>query len=97
MPTYTFKNTETGEVHDIFLKLSEHDQYKKDHPELEAILYAPDIVSGVAVRNKESTGFQETMAKISEAHPGSNLSDRYGKRSAKQVKTKEVLKKHGVI
>ena len=31
------------------------------------------------------------------AHPRSNLADRYGKKSVKQIKTEQVLKKHKVI
>ena len=34
------------------------------------------------------------MSRIAEAHPTSPLADRYGKKSIKQVKTREVIKKH---
>ena len=97
MPIYTFKNKETGETFDVTMKISEREEYKKQNPHLEAVLYAPDIISGVSMKSKESGGFRETMAKISEAHPGSTLADEYGKKTSKEVKTKEVLKKHGVI
>ncbi len=47
---------------------------------------------------KTDAGWKETLAKISEAHPDSELTKQYGKRkSAKDVKTTEVRKKHKTI
>jgi len=40
---------------------------------------------------------KEVFAKAAEAHPNSPLADRYGKKSIKEIKTREVLKKHKVI
>lgn len=97
MPTYTYRNTETGEVFDRFLKISEHEQYKKDNPHLETILHPYNIVSGVSVTNKESDGFKEVMSKVAENHPGSEVAKRYGRKDAKSAKTEAVLKKHGVL
>ena len=34
------------------------------------------------------------MSKISEAHPKSNLADRYGKKSVKDTQIERVIKKH---
>lgn len=97
MPTYTFKDVETDEQFDVFLKISEYEQYKKDNPHLETVLHPYNIVSGVSVRNKESDGFKEVMSKVAENHPGSEVSKRYGKQSVKDIKTREVMKKHGII
>jgi len=97
MPTYTYRNTETGETFERFLKLSEHEQFKTDNPQLETVLHPYNIVSGVSVRNKESDGFKEVMSKVAENHPGSEVAKRYGRKDAKTVKTEAVLKKHGVI
>ena len=33
MPTYTFHNKTTGVVEDVFLKISEKEQYLKDNPD----------------------------------------------------------------
>lgn len=41
MPTYSFRNKETGEEFDVFMKVSELDQYVEDHPELEKLLSSP--------------------------------------------------------
>ena len=35
MPTYTFHNKTTGVVEDVFLKISEKEQYLKDNPDVE--------------------------------------------------------------
>ena len=32
MPTYVFQNTETGEIFEKVMKMSELDQYKLDNP-----------------------------------------------------------------
>ena len=34
MPSYDFKNTETGEVTELFMKISELDEYKKNNPHM---------------------------------------------------------------
>ena len=34
------------------------------------------------------------MSKISEAHPASNLAERYGKKSVKDTQIDKVIKKH---
>lgn len=47
MPTYTFKNTDTGEVFDKFLKISELDEYSESNPHLEKVIHAPNLISGV--------------------------------------------------
>jgi len=47
MPTYTFKDTNTGEVFDKFLKISELDEYSESNPHLEKVISAPNLISGV--------------------------------------------------
>jgi hypothetical protein len=46
MPTYTFKDTNTGEVFDKFLKISELDEYSESNPHLEKVISAPNLISG---------------------------------------------------
>jgi hypothetical protein len=40
------------------------------------------------------SGWKENLSRIAEAHPRSNLAKRYGKKSIKQIKTEQVIKKH---
>ena len=97
MPTYTFQNNDTGEVVELHLSFSEHDEYKKNNPNMtQLITGAPAVVSGVVGmgRMKNDDGWRETMSKIAEAHPGTSIADRYGTKSTKEVKTREVIKKH---
>lgn len=47
MPTYTFKDTNTGEVFEKFMKISELDEYSESNPHLEKIIHAPNVISGV--------------------------------------------------
>jgi hypothetical protein len=39
-------------------------------------------------------GFKEVLSKISEAHPASDLADKHSKKSIKQARTEQVIKKH---
>jgi predicted nucleic acid-binding Zn ribbon protein len=91
MPTYTFKDTETQEVFDVVISMSELDEYKKEHPNHERHFdEAPSIVSGG--RSNSDSGFKEVLSKISEAHPNSALADQHLKKSIKQVKSERVVK-----
>lgn len=95
MPLYSFRDTETNEVYDIFLSISELDVYKNDNPTHERYIdSAPSIVSGVSIRGKMDDGFKDVLSKISEAHPTSVLADEYGKKTIKQSQTERVVRKH---
>jgi hypothetical protein len=94
MPTYEFYDTETGEVFEKLMKISEKEQFLKDNPHVESIISAAAIVGGVSVKDKVPDGFKEVLSKISENHKGSNVAERYGRKSIKETRTAEVVKKH---
>ena len=100
MPTYKFKNLITGVVYEDFMSIKDMEKLK-DNPNIE--LQLPDTLNiisqtGDNIDAKTDSGWKETLAKISEAHPDSKLANQYGKRkSAKDVKTAEVRKKHKTI
>jgi len=99
MPTYTFKNKTTGVEWDKEMRIAELDDYVKEN-DCSIVISAPMIVSqtGDNIDAKTDSGWKETLAKISEAHPDSELNKQYGKRkSTKEVKTAEVRKKHKTI
>ena len=75
MPTYEFRNKETGEITEAFMKISERDQYLKDNPHLESIMtQAPAMGDPVRLGvTKKDTGFKEVLQKIHEKTPGSQL------------------------
>ena len=102
MPTYTFKDNDTGLEFDEFMAISEKDKYLKDNPHINQVptmfAYVGDHIMGVGP--KTDGGFNERMEQIANSHPGSPLADRYGgtkNKSHKEIKTRNVLKKHKVI
>ena len=94
MPTYEFLNTETGEEFEVLMKISEREEYLKNNPHIQPILSAPALVTGVSTSNKVPEGFKEVLSKAAEAHPSSPLAQKHGKKSIKQVKTEQIVKKH---
>lgn len=93
MPTYTFQNTDTGEVFDKILKISEKDNFLKDNPNLKSLVTGINIVAGVG-SIKGDSGWKENLSRIAEAHPRSALAERHGNKSIKDIKTKQVVEKH---
>ena len=99
MPTYTFQNNTTGVEWEKFMRMSEVDDYKKEN-DCSIIITGVNIVGGQGdnIDAKTDAGWKETLAKISEAHPDSELNKQYGKRrSVKDVKTEQARKKHKKI
>ena len=96
MPTYNFLNNETGEEFEAFMKISEREEYLKTNPQIQPVMTAPAIVSGVSTskQNRVPDGFKEVLSKISEAHPASDLADKHSKKSIKQARTEQIVKKH---
>jgi hypothetical protein len=78
MPTYTFRNTETGEIFDRQMKIAELDQYKIDNPTHERYYEGQSPSIGDPVRlglRKHDNGFKEVLQKIHERAPGSKLNN----------------------
>ena len=102
MPTYRFYDTVTQEEYDEFMSMSELDEYKKLNPHVQQVPVLVAIVGDhmMGVGPKVDGGFTENMQRIAESHPGTPLADRYGSsstRSTKEIQTRNVLKKHGVL
>ena len=102
MPTYTFYHESSDIEWDEMMSNAEREQYLKDNPEVRQIpggfAIAGDHLMGVGP--KVDGGFTERMEQIAGSHPGSPLADRYGgnkNKSHKEIKTRNVLKKHQVI
>ena len=94
MPIYQFRNTQTDEEFEVLMKISEREEYLKNNPHIQPILSAPALVTGVSTSNKVPDGFKEVLSKAAEAHPSSPLAQKHGKKSIKQVKTEQIVKKH---
>ena len=95
MPNYDFRDDKTGEVTTHMMSWKDLDQFVKDNPNLTRVITAPHIVGGLGSGGvKPGGGLDEVFAKAADAHPGSPLADRYGKKTIKQVKTDAVVEKH---
>ena len=97
MPYYNFKNNDTGEEWEEFFTISGREEFLKSNPHITQTPSMFGIAGGTGDRIKNDDGWKENLSRIAEAHPRSNLADRYSKKSTKQVKTDQVLKKHKVI
>ena len=97
MPSYSFRNTETGEEFDDILTLSEREKFLEQNSHIEQLPSRVSIVGGHGDRIKNDGGWKENMSRIAEANPGSPLASRYGKESTKNINTRNVLKKHKVL
>ena len=95
MPTYRFYNSKTKEEYTDLMSISEMEELiKKKHIKLLPPTQL-NIVSSVGTMDgKTDSGWKEVMSKISEAHPKSELAQRYGKKSVKDTQIDKVIKKH---
>ena len=98
MPTYNFKNTKTGEEWEEFFTLSGKDLFLEQNPDIKQ---TPSMffisASGTGDRIKTDAGWKENLSRIAEAHPTTPLGHKYNKKTIKEHKTRQVLKKHGVL
>ena len=94
MPTYSFYNNQTGEQFDALMKISEREGYLNSNPHITQVVTAPALVTGTTTSNKVPEGFKDVLSKVSEAHPVSPVAQKHGKKSIKQIKTENIIKKH---
>ena len=96
MPTYSFKNNDTGEEWDEYFSISGKEEFLKENDHIVQLPSLVSIVGGVG-GIKNDSGWGDNMSRIAEAHPGSPLAKRYGKKSTKDINTRQVLKKHKIL
>ena len=97
MPSYSFRNTETGEEWEELLSISEREKFLEQNSHIEQLPSMVSIDGGHGDRIKNDGGWKDNMSRIAEAHPGSPLASRYGKDTTKNINTRNVLKKHKVL
>ena len=74
MPTYTFKDTNTGEIFDKVMKIAEREEYLKSNPHLESVISAPMLVDPIRLGGiRPPSGFKEVLKNIHDRSPGSQL------------------------
>jgi hypothetical protein len=95
MPTYRFKDHNTGKTWEELMLISEMEKFtKKKHIELLPPTQMNILSSVGSVDSHTDSGFKEVLSKVSEAHPESPLARRYGRRSVKDVQISNMRKKH---
>lgn len=71
MPTYDFKDEETGEITTHVMKIAELDEFKKNNPNLRQVLGATAMGDPVRLGiRKHDDGFREVLNKIADRTPG---------------------------
>jgi|TARA_B100001094_G_scaffold327984_1_gene387418 hypothetical protein len=94
MPTYEFLNKETGDIKEYIMSYKDLDKFKENNPHLLQQITAPNFVGGTGDRVKPDSGFQEVMSKIASNNIDTPLGERYHRKSAKEVKTRDTIQKH---
>ncbi len=99
MPTYDFLNTETDEVEEHFMSISAKKKFLEDNPHMkQTYTKVPGVVSGtISAGNVDNHGFKEVLQKVGEAHPNGAVAKEHTRRTAKEVRTREVVEKHAAI
>ena len=75
MPTYVFRDKETGEQFEKIMKISELDLFRENNPKLETVIQAVAFgdPTKMSTTRKFDTGFKEVLQRIHEKTPGSQL------------------------
>lgn len=97
MPTYEFLNKKTKKIEEHMMSIAAYDQFKADNPHLERYYSDAPLFSYSGTKDfngKTDNTFKEVMSKIAEKHPVSPLAEKYGKKTTKEIKTRQVLEKH---
>ena len=102
MPTYTFYDEKSGIEWDEMMSNSQREKFLKENLHINQIpggfAFVGDHIMGIGP--KQDNGMTENLQRIAESHPGTPLADRYApsaSKSVKDIRTRQVLKKHGVI
>lgn len=81
MPTYSFRDTNTGEYFDKLMSWDNRQSFLENNPHIEPVMGAPSIGDPVrlGVRTIDN-GFREVLSKIHHSQPRSNLADKLSRR-----------------
>lgn len=74
MPTYDFRNKETGEIVEVVVRIAEYDKFCHDNQHLERYYgpgSAPQINADPISNNQHRKGFKEVLNKIHSSTAGS--------------------------
>lgn len=71
MPSYTFRNTETGEEFDDFLTISNREKFLEENPHIIQLVSPIRLVAGHAT--KPDDGFRDILREIKKANKNSTV------------------------
>jgi len=95
MPIYTFHNNKTNKIFTEMMSIAEMEEYLQKNPHIKQQITQMNIVGGVSgLSYRSDGGWKDNLSRIAEAHPNSPLAQQHGKRSIKQVKTEQAIKKY---
>jgi hypothetical protein len=99
MPSYNFRNTETGEVTEEWMSISQREEFLKANKNLEPYIDSPAVFSystiGDTLGARTDNTWKEVMSKIAEAHPVSELAKRHStNKSIKRIQSEQALAKY---
>jgi len=75
MPTYIFRNMNTGEEFEKFMSISARDEYLRENPHLDSVIGPTSIVHETGTNLRVSDGFREVMSKIKSTYRVNSLKD----------------------
>jgi|TARA_B110000285_G_C14663157_1_gene396967 hypothetical protein len=93
MPLYDFRDLTSGEVYTKMMSIADMVEYVKDK-NVQQVIGAPMIVGGTGDRVKVDGGFQDVLSKIASTNIDTPMGERHHRKSGKEVKTREIVKKH---
>jgi hypothetical protein len=75
MPYYTFRNTKTNEEQEVFMKISERDEYLKNNPHIvQSITGTPGFADPWRLgRAKIDDGFRDVLKNIKKNNRGADF------------------------
>jgi len=75
MPTYDFRNKDTGEVIEKYMSISDRTQYLLDNPNMEGYISSVNLVHEPGSRLKVDDGFREVISKIKSTYKINSIKD----------------------
>ena len=74
MPTYRFKNNDTGEEFEKFMSISAREEYLQQNPHISTLVNgAPGIGDAVRLGRGDLGGFKDVLKNIHRRNPGSKM------------------------
>lgn len=77
MATYKFKNTDTAEVFEVEMSVTQIDDYKVQHPQYKQLVTGFACVSNLTSSNKTPDGFRDLLGNIHRNTAGSTLGEHH--------------------